>query len=303
MTDIDLNLLTALDALLATGSVAGAARKLGLSASAMSRTLARLRAATGDPLLVRAGRGLVPTPHAAALQMRVRDLAQEVQSVLRPAVTGPDFRTLERNFTIRASEGFIEVLGARLVAAVAAESPRVHLRFAPKPDKDVRPLRDGQIDLDIGVLGETGPEIRVKALFRDEFVGAVRIGHPLLEGEVTPERYVAYGHVIASRRGQASGPVDEGLSALGLRRTIAAIVPGFSAALAIARASDLVALVTRSFMGAVELHSDPLWRGVRSIPLPVKTEIITISQMWHPRVDADPVHRWLRDKVAEACRG
>jgi DNA-binding transcriptional LysR family regulator len=303
MADIDLNLLTALDALLATGSVAGAARKLGLSASAMSRTLARLRAATGDPLLVRAGRGLVPTPHAAALQMRVRDLAQEVQSVLRPAVTGPDFRTLERNFTIRASEGFIEVLGARLVAAVAAESPRVHLRFAPKPDKDVRPLRDGQIDLDIGVLGETGPEIRVKALFRDEFVGAVRIGHPLLEGEVTPERYVAYGHVIASRRGQASGPVDEGLSALGLRRTIAAIVPGFSAALAIARASDLVALVTRSFMGAVELHSDPLWRGVRSIPLPVKTEIITISQMWHPRVDADPVHRWLRDKVAEACRG
>src|SRR5450631_632324 len=106
MADIDLNLLTALDALLATGSLAGAARKLGLSASAMSRTLARLRAATGDPLLVRAGRGLVPTPHAAALPMRVRDLAQEVQSVLRPAVTGPDFRTLERNFTIRASEGF-----------------------------------------------------------------------------------------------------------------------------------------------------------------------------------------------------
>jgi DNA-binding transcriptional LysR family regulator len=303
MADIDLNLLTALDALLATGSVAGAARKLGLSASAMSRTLARLRGATGDPLLVRAGRGLVPTPHATALQTRVRYLAQEVQGVLRPAVIGPDFRTLERNFTIRASEGFIEIFGARLVAAVTAESPRICLRFAPKPDKDVRPLRDGQIDLDIGVLGETGPEIRVKALFRDQFVGAVRIGHPLLEGEMTPERYVAYGHVIASRRGQSSGPVDEALSMLGLRRTIVAMVPGFSAALAIARASDLVALVTRSFIDAAELQSGPVGRGVQRIPLPVKTEIITVSQMWHPRVDADPVHRWLRDKVLEACRG
>jgi DNA-binding transcriptional LysR family regulator len=223
--------------------------------------------------------------------------------VLRPVAIGPDFRTLERSFTIRASEGFIEILGARVVAAVAAESPRVRLRFAPKPDKDVGPLRDGQIDLDIGVLGETGPEIRVKALFRDQFVGAVRIGHPLLEGVVTPERYIAYGHVIASRRGQPSGPVDEALSLLGLKRTIAAIVPGFSAALAIARESDLVALVTRSFMGVAESDADADWRGVQSIPLPVKTARITISQMWHPRVDSDPVHRWLRDKVQEACRG
>jgi DNA-binding transcriptional LysR family regulator len=120
---------------------------------------------------------------------------------------------------------------------------------------------------------------------------------------MTLERYIAFGHVIASRRGQASGPVDEALSALGLKRNIVAIVPGFSAALAIARASDLVALVTRSFFGGIEPHSDPGWRGVQSIPLPVKTEIITISQMWHPRVDADPVHRWLRDKVQQACRG
>jgi DNA-binding transcriptional LysR family regulator len=301
MPDIDLNLLTALDALLTTGSVAGAARKLQLSASATSRTLARLRAATGDPLLVRAGRGLVPTPHALALQTRVRDLAQEAQNVLRPATIGPDFRALERTFAIRASDGFIEVLGARLVAAVALEAPRARLRFAPKPDKDVRPLRDGEIDLDIGVLGETGPEIRVKALFRDEFIGAVRLGHPLLEGAITPERYVAHGHVVASRRGQASGPVDDALSALGLQRRIVAVVPGFSAALAIARGSDLVALVTRSFMGAATPHADPVWRGVQSIPLPVKTQGIAISQMWHPRFDADPVHRWLREKVQEAC--
>src|ERR1700679_618455 len=108
MADIDLNLLTSLDALLAEGSVVGAARRLGLSASAMSRTLARLRAVTGDPLLVRAGRGLVPTPHAAELRERVRNVALEAQAVLRPAVSGLDFGALERIFTIRANEGFLE---------------------------------------------------------------------------------------------------------------------------------------------------------------------------------------------------
>src|ERR1700749_5071647 len=98
MPDTDLNLLTALDALLAEGSVAGAARRLGLSASAMSRTLARLRAATRDPLLVRAGRGMVPTPHAAELRERVRDLAQDAQAVLRPAVASMDLAELQRSF-------------------------------------------------------------------------------------------------------------------------------------------------------------------------------------------------------------
>jgi DNA-binding transcriptional LysR family regulator len=120
MADIDLNLLTSLDALLSEGSVAAAARRLGLSASATSRTLARLRAATGDPLLVRAGRGMVPTPHATELRKRVRDLAQDAQAVLRPAVASLDLVELKRSFTIRSNEGFVEILSARLVAAVTS---------------------------------------------------------------------------------------------------------------------------------------------------------------------------------------
>jgi DNA-binding transcriptional LysR family regulator len=109
MADTDLNLSTALDALLPEGSVAGAAQRLGLSASAMSRTLARLRAATGDPLLVRAGRGRVSTPHATELRERVRNLAQDAQAVLRPAAASLALAELKRSFTIRSNEGFVEI--------------------------------------------------------------------------------------------------------------------------------------------------------------------------------------------------
>jgi DNA-binding transcriptional LysR family regulator len=182
-----------------------------------------------------------------------------------------------------------------------AEAPNVRLRFAPKPDKDVRALRDGEIDLEIGVLSETGPEIRIQRLFPDAFVGAARAGHPLLDGPITPERYAAFGHVIASRRGRTSGPVDAALAALGLKRRIVAIVPGFSAALAVARASDLVALVTRSFVDASP--GDGVRSAIRSFPLPAPTEPITVSQTWRPRMDADPPHRWLRGKVLAMCRG
>jgi DNA-binding transcriptional LysR family regulator len=304
MADTDLNLLTALDALLAEGSVAGAARRLGLSASAMSRTLARLRTATGDRLLVRAGRGMVPTPHANDLRNRVNELAQDAHAVLRPVAEGLDLAQLKRSFIIRSNEDFAEIFSARLVAEVAAIAPKVQLQFAPKPDKDVRALREGMVDLEIGVLGKSGPEVLLQALFRDHFVGAVRDGHPLLgKGKITPQRYSGFGHVVASRRGSANGPVDEALAALGLTRTVVAVVPSFRAALSVASVSDLVALVPNSFFNATQGHqakSAPV--VVRSFPLPVRTEGITVSQMWHPRLDADPAHRWLRGLVLATCR-
>jgi DNA-binding transcriptional LysR family regulator len=174
MPEPDLNLIIALDELLADGSVVGAARRLGLSASAMSRTLARLREATGDPLLVRAGRRMVLTPHAEALRQRTQHAVHEARAVLRPSTTEPDFPALQRTFTIRANDGFVEAFAAPLIAAVTAIAPLVRLRFAPKPEKTAAYLREGSADLEIGVLGEMGPEVRVQALFRDRFLGVVR---------------------------------------------------------------------------------------------------------------------------------
>lgn len=304
MPDPDLNLLIALDALLADASVVGAARRLGLSASAMSRTLTRLREATGDPLLVRAGRSMVLTPHAEALRERTHSAVHEARTILRPSTAAPDFSTLQRTFTLRANEGFVDAFGAALIAAATAVAPHVRLRFAPKAEKTSSFLREGSVDLEIGVLGDMGPEVRIQALFRDRFIAVVRKGHPLASMRaVTAAQYVSFGHVVASRRGLTTGPVDEALAALGLERTIVAVVPGFPAALAVASASDLIALVPASFIAHQSAdHRSGTSVAVHAFELPVKTENITVSQMWHPRLDADPVHRWLRQLVLTACR-
>jgi len=127
--------------------------------------------------------------------------------------------------------------------------------------------------------------------------------HPLTAGPVTPENYAACGHVVTSRRGAMNGPVDHELAKLGLSRRIVVIVPSFPAALTLARASDLVALVPASFIAAeLERQAGKNHEAMQSLPLPVQTDAITVCQMWHPRMDADPAHRWLRGMVRTACR-
>ena len=296
MSNPDFNLLVTLDVLLAEGSVAGAARRLRLSPSAMSRALSRLRETTGDPLLVRAGRGLVPTPRALALRENVRQLVQDVQAVLRPDER-LDLAHLARTFTLRTSDGFVESFGGALLAAVAAEAPGVRLHFLQKPDKDSGPLRDGRVDLETGVIeASIGPEVRSQALFGDRLLGVVRADHPLGRGEITARRYAEGRHVIVSRSGLESEAVDLPFLPAGLTRKAATIVSGFSAALALARASDLIATVP-------ERHTEDLRAGMFSFPLPLASQGFTVSMLWHPRMDADPAHRWLRGKLRGVCAG
>jgi DNA-binding transcriptional LysR family regulator len=290
----DLNLLVTLDVLLAEGNVARAAQRLRLSPSAMSRALARLRETTGDPLLVRAGRGLVPTPRALELREKVAQLVQDAEAVLRPT-EAPDLKQLVRTFTIRTSEGFVENFGPGLMARVRKQAPGVRLCFVQKPDKGSAPLREGAVDLETGVVGEAmGPELRAQALFRDRFIGVVRAGHPLSKRKITPARYAAGQHIGVSRRGLAQGPIDEALGALGLAREIVTVVGGFSTALALARASDLIASVP-------ERHTGVLREGMHSFALPFPLQEISVSLLWHPRLQADPAHRWLRGLVVEVC--
>jgi DNA-binding transcriptional LysR family regulator len=292
----DLNLLATLDVLLAEGNVARAAERLRLSPSAMSRQLARLRLATGDPLLVRAGRGLVPTPRALELRDRVGALVQDARAALGPAEK-LDLARLERTFTLRTRDGFVENFGAALIARVAAEAPGVRLRFVPKPDKDNAPLRDGSVDLETGVVGQrTGPEMRAQALIRDRFVGVVRAGHALARGRMSAARYAKAGHIVVSRRGDERTGVDDALEALGLRRRVAVVVDGFAPALALARETDLVASVP-------EQHTGRLRAGMHTFALPFALPAFTVSLLWHPRLHADAAHHWLRRCVHAVCAG
>ncbi|MGQ0711709.1 MAG: LysR family transcriptional regulator [Rhodoferax sp.] len=294
MPRTDLNLLHTLDVLLAECNVARAAQRLHLSPSAMSRALARLRQTMGDPLLVRAGRGLVPTPRALELRERVSALVQEGQAVLRPD-QALDLQRLQRTFTLRVSDGFVEEFGAALLERVYAQAPGVRLYFMPKTQRDSELLRDGTVDLETGVVGQrTGPEVYTQALFQDRFVGVVRADHPLATGRVTRERYLRARHVLVSRRGLSPGPLDEALRAQQLQRDIATTVGGFAAALALARDTDLVATVP-------ERHTARLRAGLYSFELPIPAPDISVCMLWHPRQHADAAHRWLRGCVRAVC--
>lgn len=295
MSSPDFNLLMTLQAVLEEGSVVGAARRLQLSPSAMSRALARLRETTGDPLLVRSGRGLVATPRALELRERVSQLVQEAEEVLRPALA-PDLTQVTRSFSVRTSDGFVENFGSLLIQRVQQEAPHILLRFLQKPDRQNLGLKDGSVDLETGVIGaNTAPELRMQALFDDHFVGVVRMGHELSVGDITPTRYAQAAHVSVSRRGSDRGPIpDEALQTLGLQRRLVTVVGGFASALALAREMDVVATVPAR-------HTHKLRTGMYSFALPVATPTITVAMLWHPRLHNDPVHRWLRQCVKEVC--
>lgn len=294
MSRPDLNLLVTLDVLLAEGSVARAAKKLRLSPSAMSRALARLRETTGDPLLVRAGRGLVPTPRALELRGHVGQLVQEAEAVLCPNEL-LDLKRLVRTFTLRTRDGFVENFAPTLIRRIEEQAPGVRLLFVPKLDKESTPLRDGSVDMETGILGcTTEPEMRAQALFRDRFVGVVRMGHPLCGVPVTLKRYTGARHILISGHLLDKWPFDDALELLGLKREISTAVGGFSEALALARGSDLVATVPECYTGNLR-------NGLFSFPLPISLPEHTVSLLWHPRVDADSAHRWLRGCVRDVC--
>ena len=294
MSRPDFNLLLTLDVLLAEGSVARAARRLQLSPSAMSRALARLRKVTGDPLLVRAGRNLVATPRAIELRTQVEALVDGANAVLRPAEK-LDLGQLDRRFTLRTSEGFAETFGPRLLALTNEQAPGVTIHFLTKLDKESAPLREGEVDVETGVIdAQTAPELRALPLFEDRWVGVMRQDHPLTQAPMTDSRFAEASHVLVMRRGLHSADVDEAVRLAGLERKIATAVTGFSTAIALARETDLIATVP-------ERHTEGLRNGMHSFALPVEVTPFTVSMLWHPRMDGDLAHRWLRTCLRNVC--
>jgi DNA-binding transcriptional LysR family regulator len=294
--DLDLNLLKVFDALVDAGSVTGAADTLHLSIPATSRALGRLRRAMGDPVFVRAGRGLAPTPFALRAAPQVRSLLEAAQSLLVDE-RELDLARLERTFTIRINDSLAAILAADLVTQIAAEAPRVTVRLIAEGAEDVEALRGGAVDLDVGIHEQTAPDLRNEGLYSDLFVALVGRDSPLgRRRKPTPAHVCAYPHISTSRRGRTRGPLDDALAPLGLQRHVAAVVTSYPVAVMMAAESELVALVPKRL---ATYYSGRL--NVRWFTIPLKMPTFTVSQQWHSRLDHDPAQQWLRAQVSRAA--
>ena len=288
MKSADANLLLALDALLRDGSVTGAARRMNLSAPAMSHTLSRLRTAFGDPLFVRAGNRLVATPRAIAMRERVARVAGEIGALLEPEQP-LDTATLERTFVIRASDATIVTLGSTLDVLVRREAPGVALHFVGALGAE-----GIEVDLDIGVQFARAPDRRIQRLYQDDLVPVARRDHPWARRSITADRLAALDHVaVASQRAKY-----EQLRKPQRRRRPppSRVVPSFLTAAALVRDSDAYTVLPAR-LASVVLDAF----GLRRLSVTGALDRVTIAQSWSPRLDNDAGHTWLRGCIRRAC--
>ncbi|CAL9280244.1 LysR substrate-binding domain-containing protein [Streptomyces sp. SudanB182_2057] len=290
---LDLNLLTALDALLEEGSVAGAAARLHVTAPAMSRSLGRIRKVTGDQILVRTGRSMVPTARALAMRAEVHALVQRAHHLLS-AREELDLAALDRVFTVRWHDALTAACGTALTAAVHHQAPGVRLRLSAEPGTDDAELRRGEVDLASSSKAPTLPDIRHRLVGEDRLVVAVRPGHPLTAGPLSPERYAAAEHLTVSRRGSLRDPIDDALTAHGLERHVVAAGPTAAFALRLALDTDLVVTLPEAVTRAAR---DEL--GLVTLPPPLPLPDVPLYLLWHQRYDNDRAHAWLRDLATE----
>ncbi|MFE2529079.1 LysR family transcriptional regulator [Streptomyces sp. NPDC059382] len=295
---LDANLAIALDALLAENSVTRAAARLHTSPAAMSRTLARLRRTLQDPLLVRAGQAMVPTPRALALREEAAAVVQRLGALLSPD-TGIELATLRTTFTLQAADLVGAALVPGLLRLVEQEAPGVSFRLLAEELEAGPALRDGRIDLEVGSIDHVDPETRVEELVSLRMVAAVRPGHPLTEGTVTPARLAAAQHVAVSRRGRFTGPLDVALAEQNLRRRVGIVLPSHLAAMTLAARSDIVCLVPAALPGAAPspLTADAFTLGLQLLDIPLTMPPVSVGMAWHPRHAADRAHHWLRGAI------
>lgn len=293
--DLDLNLLETLDALLQELSVSRAAKRVGLSTPAMSHALARLRVTLGDEVLVRAGRDMVPTRRALALKEEVHTALATARALLSKQAPF-EAQLMSREFRVNATDHVVTVLGAALDKLARQQAPGAMLRFLPTSPDDAALLREGAIDLAVGIYADLPPELRTRVLFTDRFVTVLRKGHPAAKGRLDLETFLSLDHLQVAPRGQPGGYLDDLLAERGKQRRVTRAVPYFLSALQLASESDAVLTISermaRRLAGTFDL-------AMCETPLPLKP--YALSLLWHPRQDSSPDHAWLRQVFVSAA--
>jgi DNA-binding transcriptional LysR family regulator len=292
---IDLNLLAAFDALLAERNVTRAAARVRVSQPAMSAALSRLRKLFGDPLFLRTGRGLLPTPRAREL---AEPLSQALRQIETALVKKPQFIPADASmtFTLGLSDYPAFILLPALTRALAEHAPHVSLSIHPFNDRDraVDFLDSGTVDSAIGVA-PTYPDGRIlmRPLLKDEFVTIVAKRHPAARTAMELKTFLSLPHVLVSPEGERHGHVDQMLGERGKQRVLAVTLPQMFAAPAIVANTRMTATV----MKRVVLTS-PAYRKLVLFPPPVRLPEIVFNLIWHRRTDSHPAQQWFRGLIA-----
>lgn len=289
LRSIDLNLLVFFDALMAERSITAAAKKVGISPSAMSHALQRLRQTFGDELLERTGRGMIPTERALDLFSLLGDALQHVQRAIEQQVEF-DPRVSERSFTIRVSDYHTQCVLPRLCARIRAEAPNTSL--VVREVSEDQPGTDNPGDLQLRVCaGDWGPQYRQLRLWRSPFVVAMRPDHPAAGREMTLDLYLSLPHTaVSSVRARI---VDARLAGQGLSRRIALTLPNLASIVAIVQNTDLCAVLPESW---VRLYAAPDSLATAALPFDVD---YTIDLVWRILDERDAGHRWLRQLIVD----
>lgn len=297
-SELDLNLLRALRALLAERHVTRAAARLRITQPAMSHALARLREALGDPILVRTPAGMAPTPRAEAIAAPLERTLAEIDGLFAsPKAFDPS--TSARRFHVATSDYIELVLLPHLLARVWTEAPSIDVRTVNLPIPNDA-LAEGSLDLSIMPLGRMGANaprgIKAQKLFDDGFVCVLREDHPFAKRRMTLDDYCALPHALVSPGGQAGSYVDTALAKLGRRRRVAIELPHFLVAPHIVRETDVVLTLAKR---VADMIGPTL--GLRRMPPPIEVPGFTMSMVWHERQHADPAHAWLRGTIAKVA--
>ena len=291
---IDLNLLVALRALLRERSVTRAAEIVGLSQPAMSHALKRLRDEFGDPLLVRAGRGMVLTPRGEEILDPLENALRQVESLYHPPGEFVAAES-EQTFVIGANDYGQFVILPRLLERLSELAPGINVRVR---DLGAHPLaarlESGELDLvlKLGRVEEIPETLYRRDLFQLELECMVRLGNSQVGDVLTLEDYTKLSHVLISQDGDDSGVVDWTLAEMGLKRRVAVVVPHFLIAPHIVARTDLV-LTTASSVARVFADVLP----VRLLSPPIELERGTVSMVWHPRMHTDAGQKWMRSQI------
>ena len=294
ITDLDLNLLRAFDAIVTEGNVTAAGERIGLSQPAMSNALARLRQLFGDPLFVRTPRGMRPTPFAQQLAQPVRDALRLIQGALAQHA-GFEPERSQNTFRFHMSDIGEMVFLPGLLARIKHDAPGVRIEVVRIPIKDVHAaLEAGELDLAVGFLPGLVSGMRQRALFREHYVCMLRADHPLIGERISAKQFREAAHVLVSYAGTGHQVIEETFLDAGLGERIAVRVPHFLVVPMILARTDLVVTVP-SRVAALFAQTG----NFKVLKLPLAMPGFEVRLHWHERYQQDPANSWLRQVMTE----